>query len=126
MVKPFLNYKYKVRFTNKPKEDYTVSKCNEPRYGQCKYITEGSSVNSKGKLFRVVNDDVSCKSKHVIYAIQYRGCNEQYFGETVKLINHITLHNQHIRHAKLRKIPVSGHIADCSDQDPKYFVFPFS
>ena len=31
----------------------------------------------------------------------------------------------YIRHAELRKIPVSGHIADCSDQDPKYFVFPF-
>ena len=41
------------------------------------------------------------------------------------LRNRITLHNQHIRHAELRKIPVSGHIADCSDQDPKYFVFPF-
>ena len=68
---------------------------------------------------------MSCKSKHVIYMIQCRGCNEQYIGETVNLRNRITLHNQHIRHAELRKIPVSGHIADCSDQDPKYFVFPF-
>ena len=32
----------KARFTNKPKEDYKVSKCNEPRCGLCKYITEGS------------------------------------------------------------------------------------
>ena len=62
---------------------------------------------------------------YVIYMIQCRGCDEQYIGETVNLRNRITLHNQHIRHAELRKIPVSGHIADCSDQDPKYFVFPF-
>ena len=32
----------KARFTNKPKEDYKVSKCNEPRCRLCKYITEGS------------------------------------------------------------------------------------
>ena len=25
----------------------------------------------------------------------------------------------------IRKISESGHIADCSDQDPKYFDFPF-
>ena len=46
-------------------------------------------------------------------------------GETVNLRNRITLHNQHIKHAELRKIPVSQHIAECSDQDPKYYIFPF-
>ena len=30
-----------------------------------------------------------------------------------------------IRHENLRMIPVSGHIATCSDKDPKYFMFPF-
>ena len=37
----------------------------------------------------------------------------------------MTLHNQHIRVPELRKIPVSGHIADCSDREPKYHIFPF-
>ena len=114
----------RARFTNKPKEDYKVSKCNEPRCGLCKYITEESSASFKGKIFKV-DDDMACKSKHVISVIQCRGCNEQYICETVNMGNRITLHNQHIRQAELRKIPVSGHIADCSDQDPKYFVFPF-
>ena len=72
-----------------------------------------------------MNDDLSCKSKNVIYVIQCRGCNEQYIDETVNFRNRITLRTQHIRHAELRKIPVSGHIADCSDQDPKYLVFTF-
>ena len=91
---------------------------------QILYIIERYLANFKGNLFKV-NDDMSCKSKKVIYMIQCRGCNEQYIGETVNLGNRIRLHNQHIKHAELRKIPVSGHIADCSDQDIKYFVFPF-
>ena len=36
-----------------------------------------------------------------------------------------TLHNQHIRHENLRMIPLSGHIASCSRNEPKYFMFPF-
>ena len=52
-------------------------------------MTEGPSANLKEKLFKV-NDNISCKSKHVIYVIQCRGCNEQYIGETVNLRNRIT------------------------------------
>ena len=48
-----------------------------------------------------------------------------YIGETNNLRNRTTLHNQHIRHEALRKIPLSGHTADCSDKEPKYFMFPF-
>ena len=47
----------KARFTNRPKEDYKVSKCNEPRCGLFKYISEGPSANFKGKVFKV-NDDL--------------------------------------------------------------------
>ena len=61
----------------------------------------------------------------VIYVIECRGCDEQYIGETNNLRNRTTLHNQHIRHEALRKIPLSGHIADFSDKEPKYFMFPF-
>ena len=68
---------------------------------------------------------MTCKSKNIIYVIQCRGCNEQYIRETVNLKNRVTLHNQHIRVPELRKIPVSGHIADCSDREPKYHIFPF-
>ena len=40
--------------------------------------------------------------------------SKQYIGET-NLRNRTTLHNQHIRHEALRKIPLSDLIADCSD-----------
>ena len=116
----------KAKFTNNINNDCqcNVTKCNEPRCGLCKYIKEGPSIHFKDKLF-TVKDNMSCKAKNVIYVIQCRGCNEQYIGETVNLRNRVTLHNQHIRHAELRKIPVSKHIADCSDHDPKYSIFPF-
>ena len=68
---------------------------------------------------------MSCKAKRVIYVIQCRGCDIQYIGETNNLRNSTKLHNQHIRHEALRTIPLNGHIADCSDKEPKYLMFPF-
>ena len=114
----------KAKFTMKQTEECSIKKRNEPRCGLCKYIREGSSVKFKNKSFKV-NENMSCKAKNVIYVIQCRGCDEQYIGETNNLRNRTTLHNQHIRHEALRKIPLSGHIADCSDKEPKYFMFPF-
>ena len=47
--------------------------------------------------------------------------------KNVRLVNlmRINSHNQHIRHEELRMIPLSGHLASCSDNDSKYFMFPF-
>ena len=84
---------------------------------------EGSSVSFKDKTFKV-NDNMTFKAKNVIYIIQCRGCNEQYIGETVNLRNRVALHNQHVRVPELRKIPVSGPIADCN-REQNYFIFPF-
>ena len=85
---------------------------------------EGSSILFKNNTFEV-NDNMTCKAKNIIYVIQCGGCNEQYVGETVNFRSKVTLHNQHIRVPELRKIPVSGHIADCCDREPEYFIFPF-
>ena len=114
----------KANFTCKQPEEFNVKNCNEPRCGLCKHLMEGSSVSFRDKTFKV-NDNLTCKAEKVIYVIQCRGCNEQYIGETVNLRNRVTLHNQHIRVPELWKIPVSGHIADCSDREPNYFMFPF-
>ena len=68
---------------------------------------------------------MSCTVKKVIYVIECRGCGEYYKGETNDLRKRTTLHNQDIRHENLRMIPVSGHMATCSDKDLKYFIFVF-
>ena len=48
------------------------------------------------------------------------------FKDFIKLyIRHEELHNQHIRHDEFRMIPLSGHLASCSDNDPKCFMFRF-
>lgn len=114
----------KAKFTTQQVGEFRVTKCAEPRCGLCKHLMEGSTVSFKDKKFKV-NDNMTCKAKNVIYVILCRGCNEQYIGETNNLRKRVTLHNQHIRIPEFRKIPVSEHIADCSDEEPKYFIFPF-
>ena len=94
----------------------TKFKCNESRCGLCEHIKEGPSFSFKGKTFTV---------KYAIYVIECRGCKKYYIGETNNLRKRTTLHNQHIRHKELRMIPLSRHLASCSDNDPKYFMFPF-
>ena len=68
---------------------------------------------------------MTCTVKNVIYVTKCRGCRKYYIGESNNLRNGTTLHNQHIRHENLRMISISGHIASCSNKDPKYFMFPF-
>ena len=114
----------KAKFTNKQEHTPKVTKCKEPRCGLCKYIREECSYNFNGKIFNV-NSDMTCTVKNVIYVIECRGCNKYYIGETNNLRKRTTLHNQHIRHENLRMIPLSGHIASCSRNDPQYFMFPF-
>ena len=68
---------------------------------------------------------MNCTVKKVIYVTECRGCEKYSIGETNNLRKRTTLHNQHIRHEELRMVPLSGHLASCSDNDPKYFMFPF-
>ena len=104
--------------------EFKVTKCKEPRCGLCKRIKEGSTFSFNGHNF-TVNSDMPCTVKNVIYIITCRGCGKYYIGETNNLRKRTTLHNQHIRHENLRMIPMSGHTASCSDNDPKYFMFLF-
>ena len=106
------------------KAKFKVTKCNGPRCGLCKHIKEGPSFSFKGKTF-TVNADMNCTVKNVIFVIECRGCEKYYIGETNNLRKRTMLHNQHFRHKELRMIPLSGHLALCSDNDPKYFMFPF-
>lgn len=114
----------KAKFTNQPRKQFEVTRCHEPRCGLCKHLKEGPSFEFKDRIFSV-NADMTCTVKNVVYVIECRGCGKYYIGETNNLRKRITLHNQHIRHENLRMIPVSGHLASCSNADPKYFVFPF-
>jgi len=54
---------------------------------------------------------MDCDTRNVVYAII---CNDR-----------VTLHNQHINHTELRKIPLSKHLDKCTNIQPKYKIFPF-
>ena len=114
----------KAKFSKHSEMHFEVTKCNEPRCGLCKYLKEGSTFDFKGQKFSVTSN-MDCTVRNVIYVIKCRRCEKYYIGETTNLRNRVTLHNQHIRHENLRMIPVSGHLASCSNSDPKYFIFPF-
>ena len=102
--------------------EFKVTKYKEPRCGQCKHIKEGSTFSFNCQNF-TENSDMSCSVKNVIYVITCRGCGKYYIDETKNLRKRTTLHNQHIRHENLRIIPVSGHIASCSDNNPMFLSY---
>lgn len=59
----------------------TVSKCGDIRCGTCPFLKQGSSIDFRGKRFRI-NSDMSFQSKNLIYTIICDGCNQFYIGET--------------------------------------------
>ena len=90
-----------------------------PRGGAGSFLAGSLNVRAYPRL------RVPFSSIYIYTAVECRGCSKYYIGETNNLRKRVTLHNQHIRHENLRMIPVSGHIASCSNTDPKYFTFPF-
>ena len=101
----------------------TVSKCGDIRCGTCPFLKQGSSVDFRGKQFRI-NSDMSCHSKNLIYTIICDGCNKFYIGETgTTLRTRIRVHKQQIKDPEYRKIKLSEHIDVCGGGQFK--VFPF-
>ena len=70
-----------------------------------------------------VKNELSCKSKNVIYVIFCTTCNMSYIGQTNSLQNRVTTHKQQIRDDTLRHLKVSKHLFNCSNGVFK--IFPF-
>lgn len=102
---------------------YSVNKCNDPRCGTCQYIKVGNSFKFGNKDF-IINADMSCASKNVIYNITCSGCKEFYIGETgTTLRTRIRIHKQHVNQPEYRKIKLSEHLDICGHG--QFSVFPF-
>ena len=64
----------------------------------------------KSETFHV-RENMNCTVKNVLLC---DGCNEYYIGQTGdKLGNRKTVHEQQIREASTRQMPVSAHIDNC-------------
>ena len=102
-----------------------VFKCNRPNCSLCQHLLEQNYFDFNGKIF-YVNATMSCDVKNVLYVIRCLGCKEYYIGQTGgKLRDRRTVHAQQIRDPATRKIPVSAHLNNCSQTDPKFIMFPF-
>ena len=102
-----------------------VSKCNKPRCGLCKSITEGSCLKSKDKTFHV-KENMNCTVRNVLYVLICNGCKEFNIGQTGdKLRNRKTVHEQQIRDPSTRQMPVSKHIDNCCKHNLNSLYFRF-
>jgi hypothetical protein len=69
-----------------------------------------------------VMQDISCKTKNLVYAIICSNCGEFYVGETkTELRTRMTVHRQQTRHQDLTMIRANEHFHDCSGGHFKIF-----
>ena len=66
-----------------------VSRCHHPCCLTCSFLQEGQKryVFFATKEERPITDNISCKTKNVIYLIQCKKCNRQYIEETRRQLN---------------------------------------
>ena len=90
-----------------------VMKCGK-NCANCPYMIEGDEIQmEKGETFRV-QENLSCRSKNVIYVMFCAGCNAMYIGETGQPFNkRMNTHRLHINRATYRNLVVSNHIFNC-------------
>jgi len=99
-------------------ENPTVSKCNRSRCKVCNFILEGNTISFNNNKKFIIKSNMDCDTRNVVYVIICNGCNKKYIGETTNLRSRVTLHNQHINHPELRKIPLSKHLVECTNIQP--------
>lgn len=74
-----------------------------------------SLVNFKNGKHFPVNQNMSCKSKNVIYALVCTNCEEFYIGETkTELRTRMTVHRQQTNHQELTILRANEHFRICS------------
>lgn len=107
----------------KEKSEFEVTKCQDSRCGTCPYIKQGHHFNFGGKQF-IVNNNMSCQTRNLLYVITCSGCGELYIGETGSTLRErIRIHKQHINQPEYRKLKVSEHLDLCGKKS--FTVFPF-
>jgi hypothetical protein len=88
----------------------------------CPSLIEGTSFTFKnGRTFTVMQD-ISCKTKNLVYAIICFNCGEFYVGETkTEWRTRMTVHRQQTRHQDPTIIRANEHFHHCSGGHFKIF-----
>ena len=80
---------------------------------------------NKAKITFKIKERMTCETKDEIYLITCNGCGKQYIGETQRLRERVTLHNEQIKHPQYQHLYVSKHISQCAyPRKIKYKICP--
>lgn len=93
----------------------SVQKCSDKRCKTCPDIVNSCEFTFKnGKHFKL-KQNISCKTKNVIYSIICKNCDEFYVGETrMELKARMTLHRQQTNNPELTILRANEHFRQCS------------
>ena len=83
-------------------------------------LSEGKSYNFENTVTKfLINKDLSCNSKNVVYIIECSKCKEIYIASTQALNTRTSLHRSNIKITENRKLNVSKHLYECSQGEFK-------
>ena len=99
---------------------YIHTRKHTNKYVEYDIIIKGKSYTFKNaeKKFKITND-LSCKSKKLIYIIECSKCKEIYIGSTKAIHTRISFHMNNISISENRKLNVSKHQFECSQGEFK-------
>ena len=99
---------------------YIHTRKHTNKYVEYDIIIKGKSYTFKNaeKKFKITND-LSCKSKKLIYIIECSKCKEIYIGSTQAIHTRISFHMNNISISENRKLNVSKHQFECSQGEFK-------
>ena len=91
-------------------------KCNKPRCTLCSKIIEGTSYEFNNSEQFIIQRELTCDSKNVIYVLKCNGCNLNYIGVTNDLRKRIANHKSNVKVENNRMLNVSIHIHECANK----------
>lgn len=136
LIDPFRHYKmtrvykqppslYRILTNNNRCTIDGITKCGDPRCSCCPILITGKTLNLKVEnrnMTFIINRNMNCQSRNVIYIIRCKGCNDIYVGQTGDLLrNRLTVHRQQINNTLYMILNVSHHISSCSRNPMKLF-----
>ena len=109
-------------------ERLKVSPCGGSRCKICKQIIAANQFRFNcGFTYVVRNENLSCRSKDVVYVIKCNSCQAEYIGETGNFRHRINSHNSHIRGNNFNTCRTAEHFNSCgthiSNVADRYKVF---
>ncbi|VDI26394.1 Hypothetical predicted protein [Mytilus galloprovincialis] len=97
-----------------------IQQCGNPRCGTCEMLEVGQSKTLKSGSVIKPNRNMNCKRENIIYCAICPTRNQNYIGQTKRLIDRVRFHKQQIKDQSVRNSPCSEHSDQCGKK-----IYPF-